>query len=131
MHNPIIKAGSTAFTFHTNRQRNKKLNKTNTAETTKWSEYVNINIHMHAWMDVYRLNSRMCKQRRSVLGAPTRRTSDILAGCASNRAVVISPDALACLFMNPQVIICQHVSDIQGDVLCRDAAFSLRQSARP
>lgn len=42
-----------------------------------------------------------------------------------------SPRSTGCLFINPQVIICQHTSDIWGDVLYRDAAFSQRQSARP
>ena len=42
-----------------------------------------------------------------------------------------SPRSTGCLFMNPSVIICQHTSDIQGDDLYGDAAFSQRQSARP
>lgn len=36
-----------------------------------------------------------------------------------------------CLFMIPQVIICQHTSDTRGDVLYVDAAFSQTQSACP
>lgn len=43
-----------------------------------------------------------------------------------------SPQPTGCLFMNPQVIICQPTSDCGGDILYWDVTFErVRQSARP